>query len=600
MKFNNEIHDIHKVKDFRELINASVERYADNTAYKFKRNFGKSNECVVEKTYKEIKKEVEAFSTSLLNLGLENKKIAIIGNNRYEWCTSYFAVTTGNMVVVPLDKSLPEREIINLIDISKVEAVIYENKYAKIFDKIKNTDNSGLKIFINMDLDKETNGILSFSELVEKGQKLIENGDDSYNKITIDNEKLSILLFTSGTTSKPKGVMLSQRNICSDVEGIAKIVKMYPDDVLLSFLPLHHTFECTITFIYGFYCGVTVAFCDGLKYIGKNLVEYNVSVIVAVPLVLESIYKKIENGIEKSGKAKLVKVMGKISNFLYKYLHIDIRRKLFKSVLDQLGGKVRIMYFGAAAMNKEVIDGYNTFGIATIQGYGLTETSPVLAAETDKQRRPGSVGRNPYNIQLKIVDENGDDIGIAIGSNEVEMKTDEENKIGEIVAKGPNVMMGYYENEEETNKVLKDGWFYTGDLGYFDKDGFLYITGRKKEVIVLKNGENVYPSDIEFLINRLPYVKESILFPRENAKHEIALGVKVVYDEEQMQERFGDKTNKEYEKLIWEDVKVINQTLPVFKRIKELIITTEPLEKTTTQKIKRFREIDKILKKKKK
>lgn len=600
MKFNNEIHDIHKVKDFRELINASVERYADNTAYKFKRNFGKSNECVVEKTYKEIKKEVEAFSTSLLNLGLENKKIAIIGNNRYEWCTSYFAVTTGNMVVVPLDKSLPEREIINLIDISKVEAVIYENKYAKIFDKIKNTDNSGLKIFINMDLDKETNGILSFSELVEKGQKLIENGDDSYNKITIDNEKLSILLFTSGTTSKPKGVMLSQRNICSDVEGIAKIVKMYPDDVLLSFLPLHHTFECTITFIYGFYCGVTVAFCDGLKYIGKNLVEYNVSVIVAVPLVLESIYKKIENGIEKSGKAKLVKVMGKISNFLYKYLHIDIRRKLFKSVLYQLGGKVRIMYFGAAAMNKEVIDGYNTFGIATIQGYGLTETSPVLAAETDKQRRPGSVGRNPYNIQLKIVDENGDDIGIAIGSNEVEMKTDEENKIGEIVAKGPNVMMGYYENEEETNKVLKDGWFYTGDLGYFDKDGFLYITGRKKEVIVLKNGENVYPSDIEFLINRLPYVKESILFPRENAKHEIALGVKVVYDEEQMQERFGDKTNKEYEKLIWEDVKVINQTLPVFKRIKELIITTEPLEKTTTQKIKRFREIDKILKKKKK
>ena len=600
MKFNNEIHDIHKVKDFRELINASVERYADNTAYKFKRNFGKSNECVVEKTYKEIKKEVEAFSTSLLNLGLENKKIAIIGNNRYEWCTSYFAVTTGNMVVVPLDKSLPEREIINLIDISKVEAVIYENKYAKIFDKIKSSDKSSVKIFINMDLEKEDNGVLSFSELVEKGQKLIENGDDSYNKITIDNEKLSILLFTSGTTSKPKGVMLSQRNICSDVEGIAKIVKMYPDDVLLSFLPLHHTFECTITFIYGFYCGVTVAFCDGLKYIGKNLVEYNVSVIVAVPLVLESIYKKIENGIEKSGKAKLVKVMGKISNFLYKYLHIDIRRKLFKSVLDQLGGKVRIMYFGAAAMNKEVIDGYNTFGIATIQGYGLTETSPVLAAETDKQRRPGSVGRNPYNIQLKIVDENGDDIGIAIGSNEVEMKTDEENKIGEIVAKGPNVMMGYYENEEETNKVLKDGWFYTGDLGYFDKDGFLYITGRKKEVIVLKNGENVYPSDIEFLINRLPYVKESILFPRENAKHEIALGVKVVYDEEQMQERFGDKTNKEYEKLIWEDVKVINQTLPVFKRIKELIITTEPLEKTTTQKIKRFREIDKILKKKKK
>ena len=599
MKFNNEIYDAHVINNFRELIDASVEKYPDNIAYKYKKNLGKSNECVIQKKYKEIKNEIEAFSTSLLALGLENKKVAIIGNNRYEWCTSYFAITTGNMVVVPLDKALPEGEIENLIKISKAEAVIFENKYSKIFDKIKELQDSDLKIYVNMDLEKESNGILSFSELVEKGREKIEHGDDRYSKITIDSEKLSILLFTSGTTSKPKGVMLCQRNICSDVMGIARIVKMYPDDVLLSFLPLHHTFECTITFLYGFYCGVTVAFCDGLKYIAKNLVEYQVSVIVAVPLVLESIYKKIENGIEKQGKTKLVKRMGKISNFLYKYLHIDIRRKIFKSVIDQLGGKVRIMYFGAAAMNKEVIDGYNTFGIATIQGYGLTETSPVLAAETDKQKRPGSVGRNPYNIQLKIVDENDNEIGLAKGSEEVEIKTDEENKIGEIVAKGPNVMMGYYENEEETNKVLKDGWFYTGDLGYFDKDGFLYITGRKKEVIVLKNGENVYPSDIEFLINRLPYVQESILFPRENSKKEIALGVKVVYDEEQMQERFGDKTNKEYEKLIWEDIKAINQTLPVFKRIKELIITTEPLEKTTTQKIKRFMEIDKILSKKK-
>ena len=382
-------------------------------------------------------------------------------------------------------------------------------------------------------------------------------------------------------------------------EGYKTVAKMYPDDVLLSFLPLHHTFECTITFLYGFYSGVTVAFCDGLKYIAKNLVEYQVSIIVAVPLVLESMYKKIENGIEKSGKTKLVKTMGKISNFLYKYLHIDIRRKLFKSVLDQLGGKVRVLYFGAAAMNKEVIDGYNTFGIATIQGYGLTETSPLLAAETDKQKRPGSVGRNPYNVQLKIVDEDENEIASVTGSDEVEFKVEKPNQIGEIIAKGPNIMLGYYENEEETKKVLKDGWFYTGDLGYFDKDGFLYITGRKKEVIVLKNGENVYPTDIEFLVNRLPYVQESILFPRKNAKGEIALGIKLVYDEEQIKENFGDKTLKEYEDLIWEDIKEINQTLPVFKRIKELIITTEPLEKTTTQKTKRFKEFEKILNTKK-
>ena len=449
MKFNNEIYNTHEINNFKELISATVERFPNNIAYKFKKNFGKSNECVIEKTYKQIEKEIKCFSTALLNLGLENKKVAIIGNNRYEWCVSYLAVTTGNMIIVPLDKALPEKEIENLVEISGAEVVIFENKYSSVFEKIRQAENKKLEIFINMDYEKEKNGVLAFQELVNQGERLIEEGNDDYNKIDIDNDKLSVLLFTSGTTSQPKGVMLSQKNICSNVTATSKLAKMYPDDVLLSFLPLHHTFECTITFLYGFYCGVTVAFCDGLKYIAKNLVEYKVSVIVAVPLVLEAMYKKIENGIEKSGKTKLVKIMGKISNFLYKYLHIDIRRKLFKSVIDQLGGRVRILYFGAAAMNKTVIDGYNTFGIATIQGYGLTETSPLLAAESDKQKRPGSVGRNPYNVQLKIIDEDGNEIGLAKGSDEVQMNTQEENKIGEIVAKGPNVMLGYYNNEKQ-------------------------------------------------------------------------------------------------------------------------------------------------------
>ena len=578
MKFNNELYKTHEVTDFRELISSSVERYADNVAYKFKKNLGKEDEYVVEKTYKQIKEEVENFSTALLNLGLENKKVAIIGNNRYEWCVSYFGVTTGNMVVVPLDKALPEKEIENLTQISKADAVIFENKFAGVFEKIKNSSShENLKIFINMDLQKGENGVLSFQELVAEGKKLIENGNNAYNNIKIDNTKMSALLFTSGTTSTPKGVMLSQGNICSNISAISKMVKIYPEDTLLSFLPLHHTFECTITFLYGFYSGATVAFCDGLKYIAKNLEEYKISIIVAVPLVLESMYKKIENGIEKQGKTKLVKVMGKISNFLYKVLHIDVRRKIFKSVLDQLGGHVRILFFGAASMDKKVIDGYNMFGISTIQGYGLTETSPVISAETDKQKRPGSVGQNPFNVELKIIDS-------------------DENGVGEIAAKGPNIMLGYYKNEEATNQVLdSEKWFKTGDLGYFDKDGFLFITGRKKEVIVLKNGENVYPTDIEVLVNRLSYVVESILFPRDNAKGELNLGIKVVYDEDLIKEKFGDKSETEYEKLIWEDIKEINTELPVFKKIKELIITKEPLEKTTTQKIKRFKELEKIL-----
>lgn len=577
MKFNNKLYDSHEVNNFKELINTTVENYGDNIAYKFKKNLGKEDEYVVEKTYKEIKKEIESFSTALLNLGLENKKVVIIGNNRYEWCVSYLAVTTGNMVVVPLDKLLPEGEIKNLVKISEADAVIYENKYAEIFKKIKDSNEiPNLKIFINMDLEKNENEEYSFKELEKQGEELINNGNTVYQSVEIDNKKMSALLFTSGTTSTPKGVMLSQYNICSNLTSIAKIVKIYPDDVLLSFLPLHHTFECTITFLYGFYSGATVAFCDGLKYIAKNLQDYKISIFVAVPLVLETMYKKIENGIEKQGKTKLVKTMGKISNFLYKYLHIDIRRKIFKSVLEQLGGNVRVLFFGAASMNKEIIDGYNTFGIQSVQGYGLTETSPVLSAETDKDKRPGSVGQNIANVEIKILDS-------------------DENGVGEIAAKGPNIMMGYYKNEEATKEVLQDGWFSTGDLGYFDKDGYLFITGRKKEVIVLKNGENVYPSDIEFLVNRLPYVQESILFPRENSKNELNLGIKIVYDDELIKEQFGEKTEKEYEKLIWEDIKEINNSLAVFKKIKELIITTEPLEKTTTQKIKRFKELAKIL-----
>ena len=574
-KLNSEVYKVDDVNDFRELLNRSAKKYPDHVAYEFKENLGKKDQKIVKKTYKEVKEEVEALGSSLLNFGLEGKKIALIGNNRYEWCESYFAVTTSNMVVVPLDKALPNGEIKSLIERSKADAVIYENKYSEVFEEIKGSGNSSLKFYINMDLKNDENGILSFRKLVDDGKKLIKNKKSKYQKIKIDNTKMSVLIFTSGTTNTAKGVMLSQKNITSNIASMARMSKMYDNDVLLSFLPLHHTFECTITFLYGWYSGATVAFCDGLKYIAKNLEEYKISVFVAVPLVLETIYKKIQKGIRDQGKEKLVNMMSKLANFLLIF-HIDIRRKVFKSVLDQLGGNLRIAYFGAASMDKKVIEGYNNFGIDTVQGYGLTETSPLIAAETDKEHCPGSVGMAPFNVQLKLedVDENG---------------------VGEIVAKGPNIMLGYYENPEATAAVMKDGWFHTGDLGRFNKDGYLFIAGRKKEVIVLKNGENVFPSDIEFLVNKLHYVKESILFPRENTKGEIALGIKIVYDPDLIKETFGDKTEEEYKDLIWEDIKVINQELSVFKRIKELIITTEPLEKTTTQKVKRFKEIEKIL-----
>lgn len=566
----SKVYETEKVENLKQLLERTVEKYPNNIAYKYKKNHQSETPEYIEKTYAQFKTDITNLGTALLEIGLEGKKIAIISNNRYEWCTSYFAITIGNMIVIPLDKALQEKEIESLIIRSGADAVIYENKYSEIFKNIKQRQQSNLKHYINMDIEKSNSEEISYKELQEQGKKLVEQGNKNHENKKIDKDKMSIMLFTSGTTSEPKAVMLSQNNICSNVTAIASHVKLYPTDTLLSFLPLHHTFESTITFLYGLYFGVTVAFCDGLRYIAQNLVEYKISVFVAVPLVLETIYKKLQKGIEDSGKAELISKMVKISNILLK-CKIDIRRKVFKSVIDKLGGNLRVALFGAAPMDKDIIIGYNNLGIATVQGYGLTETSPVISTETDKRKRPGSIGFPLPNLEVKIENPN-------------------EQGVGEITVKGPSVMLGYYQNEEETKKVLKDGWFSTGDLGYFDKDGFLYVTGRKKDVIVLKNGENIYPQELEFLINKLPYIQESIVYAAEEGRKICA---KIVYNEEIMKEKYGEKEQKEYQNIIWEEIKKINQDLPMFKHIKEIEITTKPLAKTTTQKVKRFEEIKK-------
>ena len=382
------------------------------------------------------------------------------------------------------------------------------------------------------------------------------------------------MLFTSGTTNFPKAVLLSQRNICSNISAIATWVKIYPNDTLLSFLPIHHTFECTITFLYGLYSGAAVAFCDGLKHIQKNLAEYKVSVFVAVPLVLETMYKKIQHAIEEKGKTKLINTMSKISNALLK-CHIDLRKVFFKQVLDNFGGNLRVVFYGAAPMNKDTIIGYNNLGIDLVQGYGLTETSPVISAESDKEKRPGSVGLILPNLEARI--DNPDKDGV-----------------GEITVKGPSIMLGYYKNEKATKEVLKDGWFSTGDFGYIDEDGFLYVTGRKKDIIVLKNGKNVYPQEIEFLINKIPYVIESLVYSREKSKTDTMLCAKIVYDEEMIKQYLGEKTQKEYKDIVWKEIKEINKELPIFKHVKDITLTKEPFAKTTTQKVKRYAELKRV------
>ena len=417
---------------------------------------------------------------------------------------------------------------------------------------------------------KEKNG--DIHTLMEEGKKLLEAGNQNYIHTEIDSYKMNILLFTSGTTSKSKAVMLSQNNIASNVYAMQLVEGFYTTDVNLAFLPFHHIFGST-EIIVMLACGVATAFPDGLRYVAQNLKEYKVSVFVGVPLLVEAIYKKVEEGIEKQGKTKLVNFAKKLSNLLLKF-HVDIRKKLFKDILNELGGHMRFVISGGAPLDKRVAKGFNELGIKLVQGYGLTETSPVIAAENEKKVKYGSIGVPMDNV-------------------EVEFENKDENGIGELKVKGPNVMLGYYENPEATKEVLKDGWFYTGDLGYMDKKGFLFITGRKKDMIVLKNGKKVFPEELELLINRLDEVEECMVFgmPDNKDKNDVKLSVKVVYNKEYVKEKYPNIEKEELEKIIWEKIKEINKTFPPYKYIKNMILTDKELIKTTTKKIKRNEEM---------
>lgn len=479
------------------------------------------------------------------------------------------------MIVVPLDKALPDNEIESSIIRAEAEAVIFDKKYLNIFNKLMKENSSNLKQYICMDLENDENSILSFTKLMEHGKNLVLGGDTKYDSVKIDEKGMTIMLFTSGTTSIAKIVMLSQANICANIYSTGCIAKVTKDDTFLSFLPLHHTYESTTTFLYGLYSGITIAFCDGLRYVSQNLKEYKVTGFVCVPLILEAMYKKIKKGIKDKHLQIPFAILTFISNLLLS-IGIDVRRKLFKSVINQLGGHLRLVIYGAAPMDKSTIKGLKSIGIELLNGYGLTEASPIVSAENDKYQKPGSV---------------------AFALPDVEIKIDEPNEqgIGEIVVKGPNIMLGYYDNKEATDEVLIDGWFHTGDLGYYDKDGYLFVTGRKKNVIVLKNGKNIYPEELEILIARLPFVSENMVFGMPTANNDLEINAKIVYNSDYMRETYPDKDVSDYNNIIWNEIKEINKTMPAYKHIRNIIVTNEPMIKTTTQKVKRNEEIKKIL-----
>ena len=567
------IYKAEKYTDIKDMLNKSGEKYGDRPAYLFRTDKpGKLREI----THREFREQVTKLGTKLIDMGLKDKRIAVIGENCYEWAVSYLAVVTGTGIVVPLDKALPENEIESLILRSEVEAIFYTNKYTEIMNKIKEKHNTKIQYFISMNSEKNENDIYSFKQLIKEGKQLVENGDRRFIDAKIDPDVMGIMLFTSGTTAMSKAVMLSHKNIVSNLFDITSVIKLVPEDRMLSFLPLHHTFESTVGFLYPISCGCAIVFCDGIRHIGDNIKEFDITAMISVPALFEGMYRKVKKGIEKKGKWEKVQKGVKISNFLRKF-GIDLRQKLFKEVHEAVGTKLRLFVAGGAALDPEYEKGFQDLGFTIYQGYGLTETSPVVAAEDDKYQRLGSIGKAFPSMDVKIDNPN-------------------EEGIGELMAKGPTVMLGYYENEEATKETIEpDGWLHTGDLAKIDKDGYIFITGRKKFVIVLKNGKNIYPEELEALINKIEGIKESFVYGRPEEDGDYKICAKIVYDAEVMQEIYNKQNEDEIKEIIWNEVKKINKQMPAYKYIRDIIVTEKDLIKTTTQKIKRHEEIKTVM-----
>lgn len=569
------LHKVRKINDLKDMMNQTRKLFPDRPMYVYKKN--KEGELGYI-YFKDWIDEVNALGTKLISMGLKGKKIAVISENRSEWGQVYMATVCGTGIIVPLDRSLPKNELESLIIRSGVQAIFYSSKYNEVMDDIKKRKTTDLRYYISMDLEKKTKSIYSMKELITQGKELIEGGDKSFIDAEINNEEMAIMLFTSGTTSMSKAVMLSHKNICNNLMDIAKIIELTTKDRFLSLLPLHHTFECTVGFLHAIYKGCSTAFCDGLIHIQKNIKEYQCTCMIAVPALYEIMYRKLMNEIEKQGKMHDVEMGIKFTTALSK-VGIDIKRRVFKEIHEQFGGKLRLCVNGGAALDATVEKGFNDIGIRIYQGYGLTETSPVLSAGNDFVVRFGSVGRPLPSVKIKIADKN-------------------DEGVGEVWAKGPSVMLGYYANPEANKETFEKGWFKTGDLGYLDKDGFLWLSGRKKSVIVLANGKNVYPEEIENVINRIDGIKESFVYglPADpnGDPNDLELHVKIVYDKDTCKELYKISKEKELQKFFEEKMKEVNKTMPTYKYIHNVTITTKPLIKTTTLKIKRFQEMEKM------
>ena len=553
-------HKTEEVNNFKEMLYRSADIYRSRIAFKIKNEEGN----IISITYEQFKKDIVFLGTSLIEKGFLNKRISIIGKNSYQWCVSYLAASIVG-IVVPIDKELHTEDIINFMNVSQSVCILGDNKIlTNLLGNIEKVENPDT-IFVSFDKKDDPN---SFENLIASGKVSYENGNIDFDNIEINPDELRILLFTSGTTGNAKGVCLSQKNICSNILSTYGIVKVKRSDLFFSILPLHHTYECTLGFLLPIYSGASIAHCEGLRYIIKNLEEFHPSVILCVPLLLENVHKNIVKNMNKSLPKKYRKPEGNPFNDLPFYLKKIVRNK----VKNTRGGRLRVFIVGAASANPDIVSDFKNLKLMTLQGYGLTECAPLVAGNTDFFQKDDAAGLPIPNVEYKIDHPNSEGVG-------------------EIIVKGPNVMLGYYEDEEKTNQTIVDGWFHTGDLGKIDENGYLYITGRCKSVIVTKNGKNIYPEEVEYYLNDSPLISESLVLGiHKDDDDETYINAQIYPNIEAITEYLKGSvpTKEEIWKLIADSVSAVNKKLPNYKHIKSFGIRDQEFEKTTTQKIKRY------------
>ena len=564
-KCRNNLYNPTPVNDIREIIDVARENHPRTPAFLVKDKPGEQFHPI---SFQQFDDDINAMGTAFMKMGLGGKKIAVIGENSYPWLIAYFATVNGTGVVVPLDRDLQPREVANLAKIAEISAIVYAGKFNDTVDEVMAAV-PGVIYAIDMSAAEDRAGRLSYAKILDMGRQELAKGNRDFVDAKINADDVCSILFTSGTTGVAKGVMLSHSNIAANVYNLTKFVRIAPDSIGLSVLPMHHTYEMTCHILAGLYQGETVAICEGLKHIAKNLQEVHANIMLSVPLIFETMHKKIWAGAEAKGSAKKMRTMIKLSRALKLYNHPDIVKKIFKPIHETTGGGITQLVSGGAGINPKVIEDFEAMGLPMLQGYGMTENAPIIAANRDCYSKAASVGQPLPGTEVKI--SNPDETGI-----------------GEIICKGPSVMQGYYKNQEETDKVLIDGWLYTGDYGYLDKEGYLYITGRKKNVIIAKNGKNIFPEELESYLAETGYIMESMVHEEASEKDDdVVIKAQIYPDFEKIQADKGQLDEAQLREFIGSLVDQVNEKLPLYKRIKRFAIRQEEFEKTTTRKIKR-------------